>query len=120
MQAGLSETREAFSTGIAAMRDGARVFAEVAETAWGGSKLLHRLGMQHLSANVEAVLDAAEACAQARTMTEVIAVQLDLMQLLVARTSVQAGEFADLAARAAQHVAETIEDATVRLMRPGA
>jgi hypothetical protein len=119
VQAGLSHTREAFGTGIAAMRDGARLFAEVAETAWGGSKLLHRLAMQHLGANVEAVLDAAEACVQARTASEVMTVQLDLVQLLMMRTSVQAGELADLAARAAQHVVETIEAATVRLMQPG-
>jgi hypothetical protein len=118
-QAGLSDLRQAFGASIAAMRDGARLFTEVAETAWGGSKLLHRLGVQHLNANVEAVLDAAEACAHAGTPAEAMAVQMDLVRLLATRTGAQTVEFADLAARVTQHVVETIEAATARLMRAG-
>lgn len=120
VHAGLSQSREAFRAGVEAVRDSARLFAEVAETAWGGSKLLHRLGVQHLSANIEAMLDAAEACALARTPAEMVSVQLDLMQLLASRAGAQTGEFADLAARATQHVVETIEAATIRLMHPNA
>ena len=116
-QEGVARSREFYRQSAAATHGGARLLAEVAETAWGSAKLLNDKVAQNMASNTEAAFNAAEACARAGSIQEIMTLQGDFVRQLLARTSEQTKEFVDLSTRATQHVLETMQDATVRLMR---
>jgi hypothetical protein len=101
----------------AAAQGGARFLIEVAETAWGSTRLLNDKVAQNVAANAQAAFDAAEACAKAGSLLEIATLQGNFLRLLLATTSDQTKEFVDLSTRASQHVIETMQGAAVRLMR---
>ena len=113
----LARSQEVYRKSAAAAQSGARVFAEVAETAWGSAKLLNDRIARNMASNTEAAFSAAEACAKAGSLLEVALLQADFLRLLCATTSEQTKEFFDLSARATQHVVETMQGASDRLMR---
>jgi phasin protein len=96
---------------------GIRLWAGVAETAWGSAKLLNDKVVRSVALNAEAAFDAAEACARADSLYAIVMLQGDFVWRLLAQTCEQTKEFVDLSGRASQHLLETIEDAAVRLMR---
>ena len=100
-----------------AAQGGARLLAEVAETAWGSARLLNDKAARNVASNTEAAFNAAEACAKAGSLAEIAALQGAFLRSMLAATSDQAKEFADLSTRATQHVIETMQGAAVRLMR---
>jgi hypothetical protein len=116
-QDGVARTLEFYRKGTAAAQGGVRVFAEVAETAWGSAKLLNDKVAQNLASNTEAAFNAAEACARAGSLHEIAMLQGNFLRLLLAQTSEQTKEFVDLSTRATQHVLETMQAATNRLMQ---
>jgi hypothetical protein len=116
-QQGFGWAQELYRHSAAASRGGARLWADVAETAWSSLKLLNDNVVRSLAANAEAAFDAAEACARADSLHAIVALQGDFVRRLLARTSEQTQEFTDLSVRASQHLLETIEDAAVRLTR---
>ena len=113
----VSRSRDFYRHTAAAAHGGARLFAEVADTAWGSAKLLNDKVCQNLAANTEAAFNAAEACARAGSLMEIAALQGNFLQLLVAAASEQTREFVDLSSRATQHVVETMQGAAVRMMQ---
>lgn len=116
-QQGFRWAQEFYRRSAAASHGGARLWADVAETAWSSVKLLNDNVVRSLTANAEAAFEAAEACARADSLDAIIALQGDFVQYLLARTSEQAREFIDLSVRASQHLLETIEDAALRARR---
>jgi hypothetical protein len=116
-QESFARARELYRRSAAVSQGGARLWADVAETAWGSAKLLNDKVIQNAALNAEAAFDAAEACARAASLHAIVALQDDFVRRQLARTSEQTREFVDLSARASQHLFETIEDAAVRLMR---
>ncbi|HET6927189.1 MAG TPA: phasin family protein [Hyphomicrobiaceae bacterium] len=109
--------QEFYLRSAAASHGGARLWADVAETAWSSVKLLNDNVVRSLTANAEAAFDVAEACARADSLDTIVALQGDFVQRLLARTGEQTTEFIDLSVRASQHLLETIEDAALRLRR---
>ena len=97
-QESVARSREFYRQTAAAAHGGARLFAEVAETAWGSAKLLNDKVCQNLAANTEAAFDAAEACARAGSLMEIATLQGDFLQLLLRR-----GERADQGVRRPLH-----------------
>jgi hypothetical protein len=116
-QESVARSREIYRKSAAAAQGSARLFAEVAETAWGSAKLLHDKVVQNVTSNTEATFSAAEAVAKARSLHEMVMLEADFLQLLLATTSEQTREFLDLSTRATEHVLETMQDAADRLMR---
>jgi hypothetical protein len=116
-QEGVVRSWELYRKSAAATQAGARLLAEVAETAWGSAKLLNDKVAQNVASNTEAAFDAAEAVAKASSLHEIVTLQGDFLRLLLAQTSEQTKEFVDLSIRATQHVLETMQGASVRLMR---
>lgn len=108
---------ELYRRSAASAQGAARLAAEVAETAWGSARLLNDRAIRNAAANAEAAFSAADACTRAGSLAEIAALQGDFVRAMLAATSDQAKEFADLSARAAQHVIETMQGATVRLLR---
>lgn len=116
-QQGFRWAQEFYRRSAAASHGGARLWADVAETAWSSVKLLNDNVVRSLTANAEAAFEAAEACARADSLDTIIALQGDFVRCLLARTSEQTREYIDLSVRASQHLLETIEDASLRLRR---
>jgi hypothetical protein len=113
----VARSREFYRQSAAAAQDGARLFVEVAETAWGSARLLNDKIVRNVACNTQAAFDAAEACARAGSLLEIATLQGNFLRHLLAATSDQTKEFADLSTRVTQHVLETIQGAAVRLMR---
>jgi hypothetical protein len=116
-QAGVAKSREFYRMSAAAAQGGARLFVEVAETAWGSARLLNDKVAHNVACNTEVAFNAAEAVAKAGSLHEIVKLQGDFLRLLLAQTSEQTKEFVDLSTRATQHVLETMQGAAVRLMR---
>ena len=115
---GVARSREFYRQSAATAQGGVRIFAEVAETAWGSAKLLHDKVARNVAANTEATFDAAEACAKAGSLLEIATLQGDFLRQFLAATTEQTREFVDLSTRATQHVLETMQSAAARLLRP--
>ena len=116
-QEGFGRAQAFYRQSAAVSQGGTRLWADVAETAWGSVKLLNDKVVQSVALNAEAAFDAAEACARADSLYAVIMLQGDFIWRLLAQTSEQTKELVDLSARASQHLLETIEDAAIQLMR---
>jgi hypothetical protein len=113
----IARSQEFYRRSAAAAQGGARLFAEVAETAWGSAKLLNAKVARNVASNTEAAFNAAEACAKAGSLLEIATLQGNFLRSLIAATNEQTKEFVDLSTRATQHVLETMQGAAVRLMR---
>jgi|SRR5690349_13387157 hypothetical protein len=116
-QESVVRTWEFYRRSAVAAQGAAKLLTEVAETAWGSARLLNDKAARNVAANAEATFNVAEACARAASLQEIAALQGDFVRSMLAATSDQAKEFVDLSARAAQHVIETMQGATVRLLR---
>ncbi len=116
-QDSVARLREVYRLSSAAAQGGTRLFIEVAETAWGSARLLNDRVVRNVDANTAAAFDAAEACARAGSLMEVAALQGNYLQLLLAASSEQTRELLDLSTRATQHVLETMQAATARMLR---
>jgi hypothetical protein len=118
-QQSVAKSWELYRQSLAAAQGGAKIFTEVAETTWGSAKLLNDRIIQNMTANAEAAFSAAEAIASARSLPEAAKLQGEFLQMLFLATGEQLKEFADLSARAAQHVLETMHVAASRSLKSG-
>ena len=102
--------------GTSSAQEGAKALAEVVETIWGSTKLLHMRILQNMAVHANALFIAAHAITQAKSVPEVVQLQSELCLQGLMTTSDQAKEFVDLSARAGQHVLETTLNAATRPM----
>ena len=65
-QQGVAKTQEFYTKSAAAAQESAKVLTEVAETAWGSTKMLNEKLVQNLTANIDASFNAAHAIAGTR------------------------------------------------------
>jgi len=87
---------------------------EIADTAWGSTKLLNEKIVQNLTANTEAAFSAAQAMATAKSLPEIAKLQSEFVQRLAAQASEQTKEFFDLSTRATQHLFEKAQSAATK------
>ena len=113
----VARSRDIYRKSAAAAQGGVRLCTEVAETAWSTGRLLNDKVVRNVVANTEAAFNAAEAFARATSLLEIMSLQAEYSRLLLAAASEQTREFFDLSARATQHVVETMQGASDRLMR---
>jgi phasin family protein len=111
---GVVASQEFYVKAAAAAQDSAKALSEVAETAWGSTKMLNEKAVQNMTSNVEAVFATAQAMATAKSLPEIAKLQMDFIQKLAAQATEQTKEFVDLSTRATQHVFEKAQAAPTK------
>ena len=119
-QQSVAKTQEFYTKSNAAAQESAKVLTEVAQTAWGSTKMLNEKLVQNMTANIDASFAAAHAIAKAQSLPEAFKLQSEFFQKLAAQTSEQTKEFFDLSTRATQHVFEQVQAAATKTMKPTA
>ena len=117
-QQGVTASKDLYSKTAEAVRDGATVMTEIADTAWGSTKMLNDKIAQNLAANAEAAFSAAQAIAAAKSLPEIAKLQSEYVQKFAAKAAEQTKEFFDLSARATQHVFEKAQAAATKSFKP--
>ncbi len=109
----LSENAVAASKGFcdqatAAGLEQTKVLTDIADTAWGSTKLLNEKVAEHVITNIEATFAAAQLMAGARSLPEIAKLQREFVQKLSAQSMLQTTELFDLSTRASQRVLENV------------
>ena len=110
----VAKTREAYQKANAAAKDSVKVMEDVMLTAHAGARALGEKVMTNTAANTEAVFDAAQALARARTLPEAARLQADFMQQQMAIASAQTKEFFELSTKGARQTFESMNAATTK------
>ena len=116
-QQGVAKTHEFYTKSAATAQESAKVLTEVAETAWGSTKMLNEKLVQNFTANIEASFVVAHAIAKAQSLPEALKLQTEFFQKLAAQTTEQTKEFFDLSTRATQHVFEQVQAGATKAMK---
>jgi phasin family protein len=117
-QQSVAKTHEFYAKSAATAQESAKVLTEVAETAWGSTKMLNEKLVQNFTANIEASFVVAHAIAKAQSLPEALKLQTEFFQKLAAQTTEQTKEFFDLSTRATQHVFEQVQAGATKAMKP--
>jgi len=117
-QQGVAASKELYSKAAAAAQDGAKAMNEIADTAWGSTKMLNEKIAQNLTANAEAAFSAAQAIANAKSLPEIAKLQSEFVQKFAAQATEQTKEFFDLSTRATQHLFEKAQSAATKSFKP--
>ena len=107
----LTTTKDFYDRAAGFSQDGVKAFMEIADTAWGSTKLLNEKSAQNFAANVDAAFTAALALANAKSLPELGKIQSEFAAKFTAQATEQTKEFADLSTRAAQHIFEKAQTA---------
>ena len=113
-QQGVAASKEFYSKAAATAQDGAKAMNEVADTAWGSTKMLNEKIVQNMAANAEAAFNAAHAIATAKSLPEIAKIQSEFVQKFAAQAAEQTREFVDLSTRATQHLLEKAQSAATK------
>jgi phasin family protein len=110
----LSENAVAASKGFydqatAAGLEQTKVLTDIADTAWGGTKMLNEKVAQNVISNIEATFAAAQLMAGAKSLPEIAKLQREFVQKLAAQSMQQTTDLFDLSTRASQHVLEKVQ-----------
>ncbi len=111
---GVAKTREAYVKLSAVAKDGAVAMEEVMLAGHAGAKAIGDKVMNNAAANTEAVFDAAQAIARARTLPEAIRLQANFFQQQMAIASAQSKELFELSSKVAQQTIETVNTAATK------
>jgi len=113
----VAATKELYAKTATAAQDGTKALTEIADTAWGSTKMLNEKAaqnLQNLTSNFEVTFAAAHAIAAAKSLPEIAKLQSDFLQKFTAQATEQTKEFVDLSTRASQHVFERVQAATAK------
>lgn len=102
----VAKTRDAYSKMSAAAKEGAQAAEEVMLTAQAGAKSFGEKILRNASANAEAIFDAAEAMARAKTVPEIARLQASFVQQQLAAASTQSKEFFELSSKISRQTLE--------------
>jgi phasin family protein len=116
-QQGVTASKEFYAKAAAAAQDGATAMNEIADTAWGNTKMLNEKIVQNLTANAEAAFGAAQAIATAKSLPEIAKLQSEFVQKFAAQATEQTKEFYDLSSRATQHLFEKAQSAATKSLK---
>ncbi len=115
---GVTASQQLYTKTAAAAQDGAKVVTEIADTAWGSTKMLNEKVVQNVATNFEAAFEAAQKIASAKSLPEIIKLQSEYFQTLASQASQQTKEFVDLSTRATQHLFEKAQAARTKSFKP--
>ena len=110
----LSESAVAASKGFydqatAAGLEQTKVLTDIADTAWGSTKMLNEQVAQNVISNIEATFAAAQLMAGAKSLPEIAKLQREFVQKFAAQSMQQTTELFDLSTRASQNVLEKVQ-----------
>jgi len=110
----LSENAVATSKGFydqatAAALGQTKALTDIADTAWGSTKMLNEQVAQNVISNIEATFAAAQLMSGAKSLLEIAKLQREFLQNFAAQSMQQTTELFDLSTRASQNVLEKIQ-----------
>lgn len=111
---GVQKSREAFYKMSAAAKDSAKVVEDVMVVTQAGAKAIGDKLMHNTAVNTEAVFDAAQAIARAKTVPELVRLQADFLQQQFAVAGAQSKELFELSAKVAKQTLETVNSAATK------
>ncbi len=114
----IATSKDLYEKAAAAAQDGAKALTDVADTAWGSTKMLNEKVVQNVTANVESVFAAAHEIISAKSLQEAAKLQGEYLQKFAAQATEQTKEFVDLSTRATQHVFEKVQAAASKSLKP--
>jgi hypothetical protein len=97
-----------------AAKDSVKVMEEVMLAAQAGAKAIGEKVLQNTTVNTEAVFDAAQAIARARTLPEAARLQADFMQQQLAAAGAQSRELLELSTKVAKQTFDTVNAAATK------
>lgn len=110
----VARTRDAYQRINGVAKDGAKVVEEVMLTAQAGAKAIGEKLMNNTVVNTEAVFDAAQAIARARSVPEAMRMQAEFMQQQFSIAGAQTKELMELGTKVARQTLETMNSAAQR------
>jgi phasin len=108
------KTREAYQKMNTAAKDSVKVMEEVMLAAQAGAKAIGEKVLQNTTVNTEAVFDAAQAIARARTLPEAARLQADFVQQQLAAAGAQSRELLELSTKVAKQTFDTVNAAATK------
>ncbi len=111
---GVTKTREAYAKLNSATKDGVKVIEDVMVAAHAGAKTIGEKVLRNTEINTEAVFDAAQAIARAKTIPEAVRLQTNFVQQQMAVAGAQTKELFELSAKVAQQTFETVNSAATK------
>ena len=111
---GVTKTRDAYLKLNTVAKDGAKVVEDVVLAAQAGAKAIGEKVLHNTSVNTEAVFDAAQAMARARTLPEAARLQADFMQQQFAAAGAQTKELFELSSKVARQTIESMNSAATK------
>jgi len=110
----LSENAVAASKGFydqatAAALNQTKALTDIADTAWGSTKILNEQVAQNVISNIEATFAAAQLMSGAKSLPEIAKLQREFLQNFAAQSMQQTTELFDLSTRASRNVLEKIQ-----------
>ena len=111
---GVTKTRDAYLKLNTVAKDGAKVVEDVVMAAQAGAKAIGEKVLHNTSVNTEAVFDAAQAMARARTLPEAARLQADFMQQQFAAAGAQTKELFELSSKVARQTIESMNSAATK------
>jgi hypothetical protein len=114
----VTNSKEFYERAAAAAQHGAKAFTEIADAAWGSTKMLNEKMAQNVTANVDVAFAAAQQMATAKSLPEIGKIQAEFVQKLSAQATEQTKEIVDLSTRATQHMFEKAQAAATKSIKP--
>lgn len=110
----VSKVRETYGKLNSVAKDNAKVFEEATVAAFAGAKSIGDKVLKNTEANAEAVFDAAEAIARAKTFPELIQLQTAFVQQQFKVAGAQSKELFELSTKVAQQTFESFNSAATK------
>jgi hypothetical protein len=111
---GISKSREAFTKMNTIAQDGAKAAEEVLLAAQAGAKAIGEKVVHNTTVNAQAVFDAAETIARAKTVPEAARLQANFVQQQIAVANAQTKELFELSTKVARQTLETLTTASAK------
>lgn len=110
----VAKSRDAYEKATVAAQENAKAVEELVSVAQTGAKTLGEKVLENVTTNTEAVFDAAEEIARAKTIPEAARLQASFVQQQVAVANAQTKELFELSTKVAQETFETMNSATTK------
>ena len=110
----VAKARETYDKLTSATKDSVKVFGEVIESAQAAAKKLGDTVIKNTESNTEAVFDAAQAIARAKTFPEMVRLQTAFVQKQMTVAGAQSKELFDLSTKVAQQTFESLNSAATK------
>jgi phasin family protein len=113
-QESVAKTREAYDKLSAAAKDHAKATEDFLLATQAGAKAIGARVIDNAAANTDAVFDAAQAIAKAKSLPEAARLQADFVQKQFAVAGEQTKELFELSARVAQQAFRTVNEVAAK------